>query len=383
MRLLIFSISYKPFVGGAEIALENILARIGTVSPTIITARLDSNLPENEQIGSATVYRVGKGRTLDKYTYIFNAVRLAKKLHTKETYHVVQALMANYAGIAALFFKYSHPSVPYLLTLQSGDSPFFIWIRTFWFFPLYKRVYTKANYVQSISKYLLDRATRYGYKGPASIIPNGVDVQLFSHEKSNEEIAALKIELGIEKGEKVIITTSRLVHKNAIDQLIIGFHDWTTKAKIPAKLIIVGEGKLEKRLCKLIKKLQLKKSVIIVKKIKSHTTIPLYLQTSDVFVRTSRSEGMGNSFIEALAAGIPIIGTPVGGIVDFLSHRETGLVVDKDNPYAISRAIHELVTNPELSRYIVKNGKELILKKYQWDDIAGRMEKLYIQLASV
>lgn len=382
MRVLVFSITFRPFIGGAEIALEEIFKRIKGVEPIVITARLDKALPKKEMQNGILVHRVGNGTKLDKYTYVFNAYKLACKIHTEKHVALVQAMMANYAGIVAFRFKKKFPDVPYMLTLQSGDSSFFIWVRTFWFYPLYKKVYTKADYIQSISEYLMTRARNYGYKGKGEIVSNGVDVGFFAHPKSKEEIAAVRMELGIGKEEKVIITTSRLVYKNGIDQLILGFNEWITKSKIPSKLLIIGEGKQEKYLRKIVRKLGIEKKVLFIGQ-KPYTSLPLYLQASDVFVRPSRSEGMGNSFIEALAAGIPIVGTKVGGIVDFLKHEETGMLIDRDNPYAIARAIHALVQNKQLTDSIVSNGSKMVHERYEWDMIADKMEKILKSLSKV
>lgn len=379
MRLLVFSITFRPFIGGAEIALEEILKRVNGVHATVITAKLDPALPRKEIIEGVVILRVGKGTKLDKYLYIFRAYTLAKNLHKNEPFDAVQALMANYAGIAALFFKQKFQNIPYLLTLQSGDSSFFIWIRTIWFYPLYKRVYTKANYIQAISEHLMYRGRRYGYKGKGSVVPNGVDVEHFSKHKSTEEIAALRIELGIQPEEKVIITTGRNVYKNAVDQLILGFHEWVLKTKTPGKLLIVGVGKNDESLRKLTKSLDIEAQVIFVGE-KPHSALPLYLQASDIFIRPSRSEGMGNSFIEALAAGVPIIGTDEGGIIDFLVHKETGLLVDKDNPLSIARAIHTLFTDEALYKKIMVNGRTMVSQKYDWDFIANEMQDIYTNL---
>ena len=381
MRLLVFSITFRPFIGGAEIALEEILKRVKNVEASVITARLDKTLPKKEVFNGITIHRVGRGIKLDKYTYLFNACRLAKRLHKKEPFDVSQAMMANYAGMAALLFKMKFPKVKYLLTLQSGDSSFFIWIRTFWFYPFYKRVYTKADYIQSISKYLMHRAKKYGFSGRGSIVPNGVDVAHYAHKKSSEEIAALRIELGIAQDEKVIVTTSRLVYKNAVDQLILGFNEWASKANIPAKLLIIGGGKDEGKLRKLAKDIDIEERIIFAGE-KPHDALPLYLQASDAFVRPSRSEGMGNSFIEAMAAGIPVVGTKVGGIVDFLENKKTGMLIDRDNPYAIARALHELVTNEALRTEIVENGRRMVSERYEWNNVAEQMQDIYNKLSN-
>ena len=82
------------------------------------------------------------------------------------------------------------------------------------------------------------------------------------------------------------------------------------------KFVILGEGELKQKLIKLAKDLGVSDRVIF-KGFVSHEKIPKYLKACDIFIRPSLSEGMGNSFIEAMACRIPVIATPVGGIVDF------------------------------------------------------------------
>ncbi|MFC1613577.1 glycosyltransferase [Patescibacteria group bacterium] len=223
MKILIFSITYFPYVGGAEVAVKEITDRVGRAGVfefDLITAKLDKKLPNYEKIGNVNVYRVGHGWILDKYFYPFLAYRKAKKLHKKQNYSIVNAIMANYAGIAALFFKWKYPNVKYLLNMQSGDSDFFMWLRTWFWYPIYKMVYTKADFIQPISNWLAQRAKKYGYKGEMKVVPNGVDGGRFKILDFRLKIADLKKQLGINEDEKVIITVSRLVEKNGIEDLI-------------------------------------------------------------------------------------------------------------------------------------------------------------------
>jgi len=86
---------------------------------------------------------------------------------------------------------------------------------------------------------------------------------------------------------------------------------------LQTKLIIIGSGELEDSLKSLADRLDLGQNVIFLGDI-NHDDLPRYLSVGDVFVRHSLSEGLGNAFLEAMACGIPVIGTPVGGIVDFI-----------------------------------------------------------------
>ena len=142
---------------------------------------MDPKLPQQEKIGPVNVYRVGTGhKLLDKYLYPYRAARLALKLHRRNPYDIIHAVLETYAGLGALLFKKRFNRVPYVLTLQSGDPDSFLWKRTWFWYPLYRQVYTKADKITAISQWLAKRARRYGYKGEVAIIPNGVDVEHFS-----------------------------------------------------------------------------------------------------------------------------------------------------------------------------------------------------------
>ena len=123
----------------------------------------------------------------------------------------------------------------------------------------------------------------------------------------------------------------------------------------------------------------------------SHDELPLYLHLSDIFVRPSRSEGMGNVFIEAMAAGLPVIGTPVGGITDFLFDPDrtklgkvtpTGLFCDVDDPASIARAAIRLVEDEALRERIVESGSAMVREKYDWDALARAMHERVLSVGT-
>jgi len=106
------------------------------------------------------------------------------------------------------------------------------------------------------------------------------------------------------------------------------------------------------------------------------------LHISDIFVRPSLSEGMGNSFIEAMAASIPVIATSVGGIVDFLFDPDknsdkppTGLFCKVRDPEDIAKQVKRLLKNPVLRAQIILNAKRLTAEKYDWSIIAKDMKE--------
>src|SRR3989338_7534047 len=126
--------------------------------------------------------------------------------------------------------------------------------------------------------------------------------------------------LSVPTDSKVVITVSRLVKKNGVMDLI----DAMRFLPESVHLLIVGTGELEDALKRIAADLGHAHRVHFLGHL-SQDDIPPYLWASDVFCRPSLSEGLGNAFLEAMAAGVPVIGTPVGGIPDFLKDGETGL----------------------------------------------------------
>ena len=288
--------------------------------------------------------------------------------------------MASYGGAAALLFKRKHPEIPSLLTLQEGDSEEHILRRVGIFYPLWRSLFRRADHIQVISSYLADFARRHGAQCLITIVPNGVDLEKF---KARRQQGTIK------EGPWRIITTSRLVHKNGIDILLRACA--LLKREHPTiafKCTLVGSGPDEKKLRNLAAELGLEKTAEFITGAVAPSWIPHHLEHADIFVRPSRSEGLGNSFLEAMAVGLPVIGTRVGGIRDFLKDpaeagltHATGIFARPEDPADCARQIRRLIQNKELREHIAANGKELVRKNYSWEIIAKRMQEVFDTLA--
>ncbi len=358
--ILIFSTAYFPLVGGAEVAVKEITQRLPDWQFDMITAKIQSGLAKFERIGNINVYRVGFGLGFDKFLLPFLGLLKAKKLEQKNHYNLTWSIMASYGGFLGLFFKRFYLKKPWLLTLQEGDPPKDILRKVGIFKKWFHQIFQKADYFQAISGFLYDWAMKMGARS-GEIVPNGVNVEKFKIQNSKS------------KKEKVIITVSRLVKKNGIDDLI------KSVARLDIKLLILGTGSEESKLKTLARKLNLQDKVEFVGYVQ-YNDLPKYYSSADVFVRPSLSEGLGNVFLEAMACGVPIIGTPVGGIPDFLEDRKTGLFCQVNNPQDIAKKIKEILENDELRKSMVNNGLNLVKDKYSWDKISLKMEKIFKKL---
>jgi glycosyltransferase involved in cell wall biosynthesis len=387
-RILIFSSAYLPFAGGAELAVKEITDRIGDYDFDMITLRYNSELPKFEKMGNINVYRIGFTKNnpspedmvryplkLSKYFFPFSALLKAGRLHKEHHYCAIWSIMANYAGFAAMFFKIFHKNVPFILTLQEGDPLEHYQKRTRMVGPIFKKIFTSADSVQAISNFLAEYAKTMGFKGEARVVPNAVDIDLFTKNFSQDELDDIKKRLNKNEGDILIITTSRLVEKNGIADVI------KAMAMMPerVKFLVLGTGPDEGMLKRLAASKNLGGRVNFLGHIPSKN-LPKYLKAADVFIRPSLSEGLGNSFLEAMAAGLPVIATPVGGIPDFLfdpvsnpDKKPTGFFCQPKDPESIAEKVRYIIEHPEGVQIIKQNAYEMVIRRYDWKIVAGEM----------
>lgn len=342
----------------------------------LLTSNLDGKQKKEEVVGGVRIFRVGSG-ALGKILFPFTAFWRAKKLHRQNHYDSTWAIMANYAGFAALFFKIFHPTVPFVLTLQEGDPIPEIERKVWFVWPIFKMIFLRADKITAISNYLAEWGKEMGAK-KVEVIPNGVDAVKFQKRG----------ELGLKKDDVVLITTGRLVKKNGVKDIIAALKFLPENVK----LLIVGIGSLEENLKRKAKSEKLEDRIKFAGFVVPEK-IPEYLWSGDIFIRPSLSEGMGNSFIEAMAAGLPIIGTPVGGIPDFLFPPEssrlnlgsekrfnlipTGLFCEPNNPQNIAEKVKSLLADNSLRQKIIANAQKLVAEKYDWNIIAEQMRLIF------
>lgn len=363
--ILVFTSFYEPKTGGAEIAVKEIISRLSkNFEFHIITHRLSLDLPaeQTEILGGADIFihRLGFGTSLDRmFLFPFLAARggldLAKKFKGRKI--LLWGMMISYASIGAFFIKTFKKNIPFILTIQEGDGE---WEKH----PLiWRMVLKKANYVTAISKFLSEIVKAKGYGGTVDIIPNGVDEKLLqiNHPEFIED--------------KVIFSASRLERKNGLDLLLRAAE--ILKDKYNFRVIIAGEGRERKSLMDLRRALGLDDRVDFIGGI-PYEKLYKYYAGADIFVRPSRTEGLGSAFLEAMAAGLITIGTPVGGITDFLWEGSTGFLAEPENAENLAEAVKTaLMLAPAKKAQIIGNARGLVKTKYLWPDISAKMSDAF------
>jgi len=391
-KILIFDLNYYPdHVGGAEVAVKEITDRI---SPDdyefhMVCLGYDSKLPKESVEGNVHVHRIGFTRPnvaledlrkfplhFNKHLYLFLSPLKGMWLHRKLKFDATWAMMAHPSGVPQAIFGLFYPNVPRILTLQEGDPPEQMerLYRPIW--PLFKRAFTKASAVQVISHFLELWARRMGYQGDMIFIPNGASTESAAANTDEDVLAGLRSSVGKVEGDVLLISVSRLVHKNAVDDVIRAL----ALLPINIKLLVVGGGSDEETLRALAEKERVSGRVIFTGHV-DRTMTARYRQISDIFIRPSRSEGFGNSFASSMALRLPIIATQEGGIADFLFDAKrnpdkapTGFAVDKDSPEQIAKQVEYILTHEDEVKEVTENAYNLVTTTYNWDHIAQNMK---------
>ncbi|KND46689.1 MAG: Glycosyltransferase [Parcubacteria bacterium C7867-006] len=379
-KILIFSTAYHPFVGGAEVAIKEITDRIGNnFDFDLITARLRKDLPKVEKVGNITVYRIGNGnKTLDKLLLPFLGAIKAWKLNNINNYYCIWAMMVTFGSGAGYIFNIfrffsGKKTVPIILTLQEGDSESHLKYKWGGLIALsWKIALRQTTVLTGISNFLLDRAKKNGWKKDGVLVPNGVDLKIFSKEVSENEKKDIEMSLQKTVGDVFLVTTGRLTSKNATDDIISAL----TYLNKNFHLIVIGKGDDGPKLQKLANDLGVASRVKFLGFL-PYDQIPKYFSVCDIFIRPSRSEGFGNSFIEAMASKLPVIATPVGGIPDFIDDNETGIFCAPNNPQSIAKAVDLISEDSSLKQKIINNAYNMVTERYSWDTISHKMKAVF------
>lgn len=357
-------------------AIGEITARCPDAQFDLFCARLRPGVPRFEVRGNVTIRRIGFGiPRIDRVLLALTGASRALKLHRKDPYDMVWAVLASYGGLAGANFK-KRTGVPFLLTLQEGTDPKLIERKAFILGPYFKEIFRSADALQAISSPLLAWGKRMGFSGDARIVPNGVDAAAFGRNFAADEVSAVRQKWGLAPTDTAVITLSRFVEKNGVADLVSSL-SWLPEN---VHLIACGEGPLASALADRATRLGVSKRVHFQGFI-SREEIPSFLKAADIFARPSLSEGLGNAFLEAMAARIPVVGTDVGGIADFLKDGTNGFVCRPGDPASVASSVSRILAlDPAERERILSAAHGMVHERYTWDIVARQMREIFLSL---
>lgn len=178
------------------------------------------------------------------------------------------------------------------------------------------------------------------------------------------------------EGEKLLLTITRIDKRKGIDTVIRALPGLLEKYP-KLTYLVVGEGEYRQELEELSRKLKVGRHVHFTGKV-AHEMLNDYYNVCDCFVMPSKTvypnvEGFGIVFLEANAAGKPVIGSYSGGIPSAVRDGQTGLLVDEDDPRQLAEAIDRLLVDPELARTLGNNGRKRVLERANWNAVSTKL----------
>jgi glycosyltransferase involved in cell wall biosynthesis len=208
------------------------------------------------------------------------------------------------------------------------------------------------------------------------LLPNAVDVERFRPATPSERADAAEA-LGSARDKLVIGTVARLVHRKGIDILLHAFA--TVLRTHRAQLLVVGDGELGDDLRELTHELGLDCAVSWVG-LQADTST--WLRRMDVFAFPSRLEGSPNAILEAMATGLPIVATRIGGIVDLLEDGRTGLLVPPGDAEALAMALGRILRDASFRACLGSRARTRAVRDFSLSGSIARLIDVYRDLQS-
>jgi len=231
----------------------------------------------------------------------------------------------------------------------------------------------------------VSESVKYFYTHKVGIDPSKIVVIYNGIDSAKYNCAAAdKQEFNIKEGEAVIGIVGRLVPQKghryfllAMKEILKKYGDSPQRGQYPIKGIIIGSGPMENELKRYSQELGLEKDVIFAG---LRTDIPRLLKMLDLLVMPSTREGLPMIALEAMAAGVPVIASKVGGTPEVVIDGETGILILPEDPDSLARAIVKCLASSAIRDKIVEGAKKIIEDKFQLAHMIKNTENTYLEL---
>ncbi len=376
MNILAFNYEYPPIGGGGGVVFRAIFRKLAeTHSVTVVTTHF-RGLPECERDGNLVIHRVPVlGRRDDRtatfrslFSYFPASLRRGRALAKEHKYDIVNSHFVVPSSPSADIIA-RQLGVPHIISVHGGDlfdptkrlSPHRL--------PLVRGTITKllsgADRVVAQSRNTAENArTYFNVNRAIDIIPLGIPETPIPPRDRDA--------LDIGEDRFVMVTIGRLIPRKGLEDLI----DLVESTNDPNDLlVIVGDGPLRESLAETVKKRGLRDRVRLTGYVTDEEKAA-YLAASDLYVSTTRHEGFGLVYLEAMHFGLPVISYDFGGQADFLEEGKTGSLIPLGRKEMFLEAIRKYKGDPALLHECGGFNRRHV-RDYYIDRCAERYEKIF------
>jgi glycosyltransferase involved in cell wall biosynthesis len=395
MKIALLGEKYTPDIGGLAISTGRLGHLLASAGKEVRVFAPTSNLSASEQqtlnSSGVSVTRFGAHKRVDDT--LVDWLELLVEEHKREPFDALHAYFLPQAGFVATYAG-KYLNVPSIVSIRGNDIERAAFDPSRFSHVMY--ALQKASAVTTNASELVRKAKAF-VEREITLIPNGIDTNLFKPMERNE---ALVESLGLTR--KVILSEAALAPgasagENLVSYkqdssvtptgfpqsdtlLVIGFVGELREKKglkillsayaqinkkRPTILLIVGEVRTgeDKQVFDDLR-LSIPDSQIIVTGTISHKDMPAYYALMDIFVHPSLRDGMPNALLEAMACEKAVIATPVGGVTDVLEDGKNGIIVGVNDASALAEQINELLDDLRKRASIGKLARETIKSKF-------------------
>jgi phosphatidylinositol alpha-1,6-mannosyltransferase len=373
-KVLFITNDFGPRTGGIETFIIGLIERRAFASTIVYTSA-----QENSQEYDANWKRkFGVIVVRDSSKILLPTPKVARRIsNLVKAENIKTVAFGAAAPLGLLAHSIKRAGVVRIVALTHGHEVW--WARIFPFNLLMRRIGTGVDSLTYLGEYthqMISRALDQRAKLAMVKIAPGIDTEHFRPRNSEGLRESLNL-----ADKKVIVCVARLVHRKGQDRLIEGMPK--ILSSIPnAHLLIVGEGPHRQKLVKRVNQLKINDDVTFVGRI-GYEQLPEYICVGDLFAMPSRSrflglevEGLGISYLEASACGLPVIAGVSGGAPDAVDQGKSGVVVSGVDNDAIVKAVISFLNDPEISKTMGQHGRKWVIEKWRWEIWSKAFEQL-------
>ena len=380
-RLCIVTHTFLPHVGGIERVVYEQSKRLlqRNYEPIVVTNRIET--PKNYVVDGINVqcyeslntgFRLGIPYSIPTITSLetfLKAVKSSKIVHAHGHPYLTSLIAAKLAK------RYSKPFVLTQHNTFIEYDSIFDNIERLNDLAVGKETLKEADKIIAVSNATKNYVLSLGAKPEkVKVLHNGVDLVRFRPLAGKRE--EMRRKLGISQNSTVVLTVRRLVYKNGIDTLIESANI-AVKKNTKIIFLVVGKGPDLNNVQMKINQLGIENNFRLTGFVKDED-LPLYYNAADFFVLPSKSgEGLPLVALEAMACGLPVIATNVGGISEILME-DYGKLVPPNQPELLAKAVLEF-SNIDLSSR-KKEIRAVMEEKYSWDKNVETLIEIYEEL---
>ena len=207
------------------------------------------------------------------------------------------------------------------------------------------------------------------------IIPNAVDPAAYAPDPHARD--RLRDQWGIDDDQVLIAIVAKLRYEKGLDVLLEAM-ELVARRGQAVRLVVAGDGPQRRSAERF---LAARDGGRLTRMLGFRRDVAAVLSAADALVVPSRWEGFGLAAAEAMAAGLPVIATRVGGLPELVADERTGLLVPPEDPAALAQAIRRLAGDVELRRRLGAAGKQRVARRYAVAGAVAAHEKVYRQVA--